>query len=153
MTTVFYYGSITGSHDTFICFNHPYYLGLLHCHWGMIATASVKLPLFVFFQACKYWNVNIILTKFSSLAALEVVIDNFQCSQWWKFRQNDDISISVDAALHCKVYKLVTHNIYFTSVFNHMQQHGCLAAPLHTIFTPHFYRNRSPLGHPTVPYW
>ena len=21
--------------------------------------------------------------------------DNFQCSQWWKFRQNDDISVSV----------------------------------------------------------
>ena len=48
------------------------------------------------------WNENvIILMKFSSLAALKVVMMttfsaasdenfvNFQCSQWWKFHQND----------------------------------------------------------------
>ena len=41
-----------------------------------------------------HWNGNVcILTKFSSLAAPEV--DNFRCSQWWKFRQNDDISVSL----------------------------------------------------------
>ena len=25
--------------------------------------------------------------------------DNFQCSQWWKFHQNEDISVSVDVRL------------------------------------------------------
>ena len=28
--------------------------------------------------------------------------DNFRCSQWWKFRQNDDISVSVSYTLVCK---------------------------------------------------
>ena len=27
--------------------------------------------------------------------------DNFQCSQWWKFHQNDDIFVSVNANLWC----------------------------------------------------
>ena len=27
--------------------------------------------------------------------------DNFQCSQWWKFHQNDDISVSMYATQHC----------------------------------------------------
>ena len=32
--------------------------------------------------------------------------DNFQCSQWWKFRQNDDIFVSVHA--HAFIWK-TTH--------------------------------------------
>ena len=47
------------------------------------------------------WNGNvIILTKFSSLAALRKLLfwQLSQCSQWWKFNQNDDIIVSVDHA-------------------------------------------------------
>ena len=42
---------------------------------------------------CKvyHWNGNVVLMKFSSLAAPE-----FRCSQWWKFRHNEDISVSMD---------------------------------------------------------
>ena len=56
------------------------------------------------------WNGNvIILMKFSSLAALEVVIfDNFQCSQWWKFHQNDIISISVISVKLAGWYQITT---------------------------------------------
>ena len=43
-----------------------------------------------------HWNSNIILNLFSPLTAPKVVKnDNCLCSQWWKFPQNDDISISV----------------------------------------------------------
>ena len=42
----------------------------------------------------QHWNKNIvILTKFSSPVAPEVVNDMSLCSQWRKFRQNNDISI------------------------------------------------------------
>ena len=40
------------------------------------------------------WN-GVILTKFSSLDALEIVIVNFPCSQWQEFCQNDYLSVSV----------------------------------------------------------
>ena len=37
----------------------------------------------------RHWNGNVILIKFSILAALEAVIfDNIQCTQWQKFHQN-----------------------------------------------------------------
>ena len=52
-------------------------------------------------QWLRHWNrIVAILTKFSSLAAKEVVIFiNFRYSQWWKFCQNDDIYISVHGRL------------------------------------------------------
>ena len=31
--------------------------------------------------------------------------DNFRCSQWWKFHQNDDISVSVNITLRLDVAK------------------------------------------------
>ena len=40
------------------------------------------------------WN-GVILTKFSYLDALEIVIVNFPCSQWQEFCQNDYLSVSV----------------------------------------------------------
>ena len=54
----------------------------IHCSWCHI-----------------HWNGNVvILMKFSSLAALVVFKNHiFQCSQWLKFRQNDDIFVSVSA--------------------------------------------------------
>ena len=42
------------------------------------------------------WTQNfVILTKFSSLSTPETQFDKLQCIQWWKFRENDSISISV----------------------------------------------------------
>ena len=41
-----------------------------------------------------HWNsTGFIWMKVSSLTTTQ--IDNFQCSQWWKFHQNDDIFVSV----------------------------------------------------------
>ena len=34
--------------------------------------------------------------------------DNFQCSQWWKFRQNDDIFVSVILVFVKLVYWVIT---------------------------------------------
>ena len=47
--------------------------------------------------------------------------DNFRCSQWWKFRQNDDISVSVCAANQSETgfeNFILTHfsNIYIITV-------------------------------------
>ena len=46
--------------------------------------------------------------------------DNFQCSQWWKFHQNDNSSISV-CTLHCSSYTL--HCASYT--------HHCASYTLH----------------------
>ena len=59
-----------------------------HC----CGTPQTKLETINLQTPCKVWNRNvIILTKFSSLV-------NFQHSQWQKFYQNDDISISIFTA-------------------------------------------------------
>ena len=44
--------------------------------------------------------------------------DNFQCSQWWKFHQNEDISVSVRELVETDTddYIKTTHNTYPSSV-------------------------------------
>ena len=37
--------------------------------------------------------------------------DNFQCSQWWKFHQNEDISVSVDISTNLGVYWFKQSNV------------------------------------------
>ena len=44
-----------------------------------------------------YWKESVdILSKFSSLSAPEV--DNFRCMQWQKFRQHDEITVSLGSS-------------------------------------------------------
>ena len=41
--------------------------------------------------------------------------DNFQCSQWWKFHQNEDISVSVKATMSYPWWKCQSFGIYMFS--------------------------------------
>ena len=60
-------------------------------------------------RVCTHWNGNDILTKFSSLAAPECRNDNFRCSQWWKFRQNDNIQCTdTKNIFHSRISQSIT---------------------------------------------
>ena len=50
-----------------------------------------------------HWNGNVIIFDeiFMTGCTRSCQNDNFQCSQWWKFNQNGNISISVDEKYLC----------------------------------------------------
>ena len=75
---------------------------------------------------CIYCKENLVTLKGKCLHFDEIFItgctescqnDNFQCSQWWKFRQNDDISLSVYtdwsfAGVSCRSKLTIGHFVF-----------------------------------------
>ena len=57
----------------------------------LIFNSTVHLKNYAQFQP-NHWDGNVILANFVSSCTGSCHDDNFPLSQWWKFRQNDDIS-------------------------------------------------------------
>ena len=102
---------------------------LLAFHWNE-TVVLIKLSSLATLKVVKMT----ILKKLSSLAALKVVkmtflknffitgcteIDNFQCRQWWKFYQNDNISVSAQQHHEHISCDILYQGILYHSNLNH----------------------------------
>ena len=85
-----------------IDFQTPSFGSILHCikiliQWSCFAGISTKIHIIVVIhplkRKCRRFDEIFIIGCTESCQN-----DNFQCSQWWKFHQNDNISVSVSSS-------------------------------------------------------